>query len=29
MIKPNRQIVLDIETTGMNQLGAHYDFLRE
>ena len=23
-INPNRQIVLDTETTGMNQLGAHY-----
>ena len=22
---PNRQIVLDTETTGMNQLGAHYE----
>ncbi|QPB43258.1 DNA polymerase III subunit epsilon [Rodentibacter haemolyticus] len=25
MINPNRQIVLDTETTGMNQLGAHYE----
>ena len=24
-INPNRQIVLDTETTGMNQLGAHYE----
>ena len=25
MINPTRQIVLDTETTGMNQLGAHYE----
>lgn len=25
MINPNRQIVLDTETTGMNMLGAHYE----
>ena len=25
MVNPNRQIVLDTETTGMNQLGAHYE----
>lgn len=25
MINPDRQIVLDTETTGMNQLGAHYE----
>ncbi|OOF41806.1 DNA polymerase III subunit epsilon [Rodentibacter rarus] len=25
MINPNRQIVLDTETTGMSQLGAHYE----
>ena len=24
-INPNRQIVLDTETTGMNQFGAHYE----
>ena len=25
MINPDRQIVLDTETTGMNQIGAHYE----
>ncbi|OOF68323.1 DNA polymerase III subunit epsilon [Rodentibacter caecimuris] len=25
MINPNRQIVLDTETTGMNQIGKHYE----
>ena len=25
MINPGRQIVLDTETTGMNQIGAHYE----
>ena len=24
-INPNRQIILDTETTGMNEFGAHYE----